>query len=118
MGLVVIDGYGYDSVGIEKLEKSFDKSDETDAILVVNERKLHVNKALERFIISSQDFNRRQKLVMADEYNLENLLEYAIGLYNSRSAFQDFNGPHKTDISNELKLKIFDKFFNNFAHNL
>ncbi|CAL2047084.1 unnamed protein product [Caenorhabditis brenneri] len=76
--------------------------------------KLHI----ERFIISSADFNRRQKLVLADKYNLENLLEHAIKLYNSRSTFHDFYNTNNTDISDELRLKIFDKFFNNFAHSL
>ncbi|CAL2047220.1 unnamed protein product [Caenorhabditis brenneri] len=171
-------------------EKAFAKSDKTDAILVVDGIKLHVNKALlsyhsdyfnilfnsefkeksmeeieikdvnfelfaillslvhstplaftrsnthylliladrfslrasmlhlERFIISSQYYSRLQKLVWADKYNLEDLLEHAIRLYNTRAAFQDFCITNDTDISDGLKIKLFNKFFNTFGPTL
>ncbi|EGT45257.1 hypothetical protein CAEBREN_16559 [Caenorhabditis brenneri] len=73
---------------------------------------------LEHFFICSEGVGRRQKLILADKYNLENLLEHAIKLYNSRSAFTDFYKTNNADISDELKTKIFDKFFDNYAYNL
>ncbi|EGT45334.1 hypothetical protein CAEBREN_07689 [Caenorhabditis brenneri] len=73
---------------------------------------------LENFIISSADFNRHQKLVLAEKYHLENPLEHAIGLYNTREAFRDFFGSQNTDISDELKLKLFNRFFYKFAYDL
>ncbi|CAL2047083.1 unnamed protein product [Caenorhabditis brenneri] len=181
----------YNNIEIFKYEKEFAKSDRTDAILVVQGNKLHVNKALlsyhsdffktlfnsdfkeksmkeieikdvnfedfatvlslvqdnpleinwknaenllkladrfllrgskmhvERFIISinSQYFSRHEKLVLADKYNLENLLEHALGLYNNRAAFRDFHS-YNIPISDQLRLKMFNDFFKKFGKSL
>ncbi|EGT45344.1 hypothetical protein CAEBREN_23346 [Caenorhabditis brenneri] len=191
MGVLVdIDGDYYDSDMIDELEQAFVKTDKTDAVLVVNKRKLHVNKAIlsyhsdyfktlfnsefkeksmeeieikdvyyvnfarllslvhdtpvaitdanteylliladrflfrapklqiEHFIIHTQDFSRRQKLILADKYNLENLLKHAIGLYNNRAAFQDFHSPYTRKFSDTLRLKMFDEFFDKYSQSL
>ncbi|CAL2047081.1 unnamed protein product [Caenorhabditis brenneri] len=187
---VIINGCHYYRTTVEQLEKAFVKTDKTDAILVVEEKKLHVNKALlsyhsdyfktlfnsefkeksmeeikikdvkyvefarllsqvhdtpvpiksyyaedllkladqfllrgaklhvENFIINSQDFKRHEKLVLADEYNLENLLEHALGLYNNKAAYRDFHSFESRNISDELKLKMFDEYFAKYGNSL
>ncbi|CAL2047082.1 unnamed protein product [Caenorhabditis brenneri] len=76
--------------------------------------KLHV----ERFIINDQNIGRHQKLILADKYNLENLLQHALGLYNSRAAFQDFFSSSKREFSDKLKVKMFDEFFDKYGKSL
>ncbi|CAL2047097.1 unnamed protein product [Caenorhabditis brenneri] len=164
-------------------EKTFAKSEKTDAILVVDGKKLHVNKALlsyhsdyfktlfnsefkeksmeeieiedvkfedfavllslvqekpieitkknvenllkladrflldavkypvEMFIKLSSEFTRYEKLILADKYEFDDLLEYAIGLYQSKETFMDFYYPIDRQISDSLKLKVFEKYF-------
>ncbi|CAL2047088.1 unnamed protein product [Caenorhabditis brenneri] len=171
-------------------EKAFAKSDKTDAILVVNGKKLHVNKALlsyhsdyfnklfnsefkeksmeeipiedvkfedfatvlslihekaleinkgnaenllklaDRFLLStpksivvnliktSSEFTRHEKLILADKCKLENLLEHAIGLYQSKESFSDFWYKSRREFSDDLRLKLFDFFFDKFGGSL
>ncbi|EGT45267.1 hypothetical protein CAEBREN_08768 [Caenorhabditis brenneri] len=165
-------------------EKAFAKSDKKDAILVVEEKKLHVNKALlsihsdyfntlfnsdfkeksmeeieikdvefkdfatllslihprpfeitkgnaenllkladrfllsaakfhvELFIKTTSEFSRYEKLMLADKYNLKNLLKHVIGLYGERESFKDFWHISDRNFSDSLKVKIFDILFN------
>ncbi|CAL2047098.1 unnamed protein product [Caenorhabditis brenneri] len=165
-------------------EKAFARSDKTDAILVVDGKKLHVNKTLlschsdyfntlfnsefkeksmeeieikdvkfddfatllslfhpkpfeitvgnaenllkladrfllsnakfqvEVFIKSSTEFNRYHKLLLSDKYNLENLFEHAIGLYESKESFSDFWLSMNRQFSDYSKARIFDRLFN------
>ncbi|CAL2047079.1 unnamed protein product [Caenorhabditis brenneri] len=188
--LVYIDDEPYDCDVVEKLEKAFAKSDRTDAILVIQGKKLHVNKALlsyhsdyfntlfnsdfkeksmeeielkdvkyvhfarllslvhetpvaiteynaeklleladrfllrgpkiqlEHFMISSQYFNRHEKLVLADKYNLENLLEHAIELYNNKESYRDFYSSESRTISDKLRLKMFDEYFAKYGDSI
>ncbi|EGT45301.1 hypothetical protein CAEBREN_25929 [Caenorhabditis brenneri] len=88
MGYTVIDGVSYESEMVEKLEQAFAESDKTDAILVVSGKKLQVNKA--------------------------NLLEHALGLYNSKEAFADLSSSGNRNFSDNLKLRIFNKLFENY----
>ncbi|CAL2047096.1 unnamed protein product [Caenorhabditis brenneri] len=164
-------------------EKAFAKSDKTDAVLLVDGKKLHVNKGLlsihseyfntlfnsefkeksmdeieikdvnfkdfaillslihpkpfeitnwnteillkladrfllsnakfqvEHFIKTTSEFSRHEKLMLADKYNLENLLEHVIGLYGARESFADFYHTNLRQFSDSSKARIFDKLF-------
>ncbi|CAL2047087.1 unnamed protein product [Caenorhabditis brenneri] len=167
-------------------EKAFVKSDKTDAILVVDGKKLHVNKALlsyhsdyfnklfnsefkkksveeieikdvdfedfaillssvhdktfginkinaenllklaDRFLLNtpknivvnvirnSNEFSRYEKLILADKYKLDDLLEHALNLYNNYDSLKDFNYKTKREFSDSLKAKLFEKVYENF----
>ncbi|CAL2047086.1 unnamed protein product [Caenorhabditis brenneri] len=164
-------------------EKAFAKSDKTDAILLVDGKKLHVNKALlsyhsdyfdklfnsefkeksmeeieikdvdfkdfaillssvhdkkfeinknnaenllklaDRFLLktpknivvnvikNSNEFNRYEKLILADKYNLDGLLEHALNLYNNYDSLKDFNYKTEREFSDSLKAKLFEKVY-------
>ncbi|CAL2047076.1 unnamed protein product [Caenorhabditis brenneri] len=168
-------------------EEAFVKSDKTDAILVVDGKKLHVNKALlsyhsyfftalfnsnfkeksmdevpiedvdfedfatllslihekpfeinkknaenllklanrfllenaklqvERFIIYSSLFNYREKLLLADEYELKDLLEKSLVHYKTKDSFRDLycNQGIIPKLSKELKSKLFEQLIEN-----
>ncbi|CAL2047074.1 unnamed protein product [Caenorhabditis brenneri] len=172
--------------GLTIYEKAFAKSDKTDAILVVDGKKLHVNKALlsyhsdyfntlfnsefkeksmeeieikdvnfedfatllslihheplevnkknaenllklaDRFLMSSSkliviniiktstEFERFEKLCLADKYKLEDLLKYTVGLYFNKECFYDFyrwSDRVKEELSHETQSKLFQRYF-------
>ncbi|EGT45254.1 hypothetical protein CAEBREN_08441 [Caenorhabditis brenneri] len=116
-------------------EKAFAKSDKTDAILVVDGKKLHVKKAknaenllklADRFLMSSSklivinliktstEFERFEKLCLADKYKLEDLLKYTVGLYFNKECFYDFyrwSDRVKEELSHETQSKLFQRYF-------
>ncbi|EGT45302.1 hypothetical protein CAEBREN_19056 [Caenorhabditis brenneri] len=164
-------------------EKAFAKTDKTDAILVVDGKKLHVNKALlsyhsdyfktlfnsnfveksieeipiedvkfedfaillslvhekplkitkpsvenllelaDRFLMQnpkyivesivkiSDKFTQMEKLMLADKYKLDDLLEFAIKSYTSKESFRDFYFDWNRNFSDSSKAKLFDYFF-------
>ncbi|CAL2047093.1 unnamed protein product [Caenorhabditis brenneri] len=163
-------------------ERTFAKSHKTDAILVVDGKKLHVNKALlsyhsdyfkalfnsefkeksmeeipiedvkfedfatllsivhdhpleitksnaanllklaDRFLLNtpkrlianlvkiSPEFSRYEKLILADEHQLDDLFDHALKLYDSKETFLDFAFT-TADLSDSSKAKIFDELF-------
>ncbi|CAL2047075.1 unnamed protein product [Caenorhabditis brenneri] len=160
-------------------EKAFAKSDKTDAILVVDGKKLNVNKALlsyhsdyftalfnkkksmkeieikdvkfedfatllslvhdkplpinsgnamnllklanrfqmhtpkllvGNFLTISTDFSKIQKLFLADFLNLKELLDHAIGLYNSRKSFRELHSISLfANLSDSTKARLLEK---------
>ncbi|CAL2047077.1 unnamed protein product [Caenorhabditis brenneri] len=171
-------------------EEAFAKSDKTDAILVVDGKKLHVNKATlsyhsdyfnalfnsdfkeksmeeipvedvesedfatllslvhdkplrinsnnapnllklaDRFqmhtpkvlvgnvLITSTEFTKFQKLFYADTYNLKDLFDHAMGLYDSRAEFLDFywNSGILKEFSDAAKARLFEKLVKNHGN--
>ncbi|CAL2047090.1 unnamed protein product [Caenorhabditis brenneri] len=169
-------------------EKAFTKSNKTDAILVVDGRKLHVNKALlsyhsdyfntlfnsefkeksmeeieiedvdfddfatllslvqddpleikeyqienllkladrfllpaakrhvELFIFSTQ-LDKFQKLKLADEYNLEMLLNRTILSFNTKDDFYGVK-TRTSESSDRIKLKLFGRYFELYQYSL
>ncbi|EGT45308.1 hypothetical protein CAEBREN_03337 [Caenorhabditis brenneri] len=93
-------------------EKGFAKTDKTDAILVVDGKRLHVNKAI------SHKLTRHEKLILADKYKSEKLSTYALGLYDTKRSFYDFWYEKDRKFSDELKGKLFDSFFDRYADSL
>ncbi|CAL2047092.1 unnamed protein product [Caenorhabditis brenneri] len=166
-------------------ENAFAKSDKTDAILVVQGNKLHVNKALlsyhsdyfntlfnsefkeksmeeipiedvklddfatllslihdkplevykssvenllklaDRFLLNtpkslivrivktSSEFSRYEKLILADKYKLDDLLEYVLSMYYSKETYLDFWSENLGEFSDSVKVKLFEKIIRN-----
>ncbi|EGT45224.1 hypothetical protein CAEBREN_08513 [Caenorhabditis brenneri] len=166
-------------------EKTFAKSERTDAILVVDGKKLHVNKALlsyhsdyfnslfnsdftekskkeieikdvdfedfatllsliqdnpleinkrnaepllelaDRFLMrspkllvanvvkNSTEYSKFQVLLLADKYDLEDLIDYSLTLYDSKDDFEDLYYDRELlhKLSDATKGKLFEKYF-------
>ncbi|EGT45304.1 hypothetical protein CAEBREN_01876 [Caenorhabditis brenneri] len=118
-------------------EKTFAKSDKTDAILLVDGKKLHVNKApnpilpteenagklleladrfllhsakrqLEMFILAPK-ISSVQKLKLADKYGSDIVTEHALELFTSPG---DLIGLGKIEeLSDTTKARIFDRIY-------